>query len=547
MNKKVLILLFTFSTVLFLRAQNDADRQIEVEMKYVPVLIDAYKIESVPVIDKPSVKPPAFSYNIKAKQVETPKIVNPIPAADLFKKEETVFPSSFVKLGYGNYRTPLAELYFNNNKNEKYSYGAHYRFLQTNSNLNFNFADFTDHHLKGFLRAYNKVGEFGLEATYKQNAYNYYGFNDTIFADKKGLNRTIKNFDANVYFNSTPNNSSKVKHRSLFNFYNYQIGTAQENQYALKSKVYANVSNFNDLENGVLSADFGVDYNTFEFENQSLKRLFIQVDPRFNFIYDGLKIAAGFNSTILFDGNDTAKPYINPVIRVTYPLIENAADIYGGLDGRYHKQSLRNIIQSNPFVSQYDLTNSFDNIKVYAGVAAKIGSSADAVFEINYSDVSNMPLFISNFDSINSFSVIYRQVSFLKFSGAFNYSFSEVVRIGFSGNFYNYEVDQEKEAWQLPNVDAKLNAKFNIKNKFYPHIDIIAMGMQNQRTGLDKNTYKSSKINAFYDISAGIDYRFKKKLSVFVQANNIMSSRYQRWYQYPVLGFNIIGGITMIF
>ena len=93
-----------------------------------------------------------------------------------------------------------------------------------------------------------------------------------------------------------------------------------------------------------------------------------------------------------------------------------------------------------------------------------------------------------------------------------------------------------------------MNMRFNIKNKLYPHIDIMAFGAQKQKT-MDINTKinTSNSIDAFYDISVGLDYRFKNKLSAFVQANNLLNNRYQRWYNYPVYGFNIIGGITMIF
>ncbi|MCC6819088.1 MAG: hypothetical protein IT245_09370, partial [Bacteroidia bacterium] len=159
----------------------------------------------------------------------------------------------------------------------------------------------------------------------------------------------------------------------------------------------------------------------------------------------------------------------------------------------------------------------------------------------------------NEYDSLNSFSVLYRQVNVLKFTGAFNYSFSESVRFGFIGNFYDFSVSGEPQAWQLPNGDARLNMQFNIRDKVYPHFDLMAMGIQKQRSGTTNKTgtgtvaYSTSSLKAFYDISAGIDFRFKKKLSAFIQANNLINNRYQRWYNYPVYGFNIIGGITMIF
>ena len=550
---------FSFFAVLLLfgqlTAQNSKDtstnRVMVIGLKYQPILIDAYKIESVPVINKPTPQSPNYTYQIPSKQVETPKIVNPIPAADFFKKETFEYPSSYVKLGYGNYKTPLAELYFNNKKDEKYSYGAHYKFLQTNSHLNKGFADFTDHNAKAYLRTYSRVGELGMELSFNQNDYNFFGFNDTLDLTRNDLKRRIKNFDALAYFNSTPNSKNKVKHRSSFNFNQFQIDQVSETNYAVKSNIYSSISNFNDLQNGVLSAQLGLNYMTTKLDTSTtFKRLFIQVDPRFDFVYDDLKFSVGFNSTIFFNGNDTAQPFINPVIKVTYPLIKDVANLFGGIDGRYHQQSVRNLVNTNPFVNRYDLTNTFDNVRLYAGISAKVGSSADALFEINYTDISNMPLFVTRYDSVprlNAFTTIFRQVNIVKFSGAFNYSFSEKFRIGVLGNFYNYSVNREAAAWQMPDVDAKVNLKMNIKNKIYPHLDFVAMGSQQQRTGLTEATKTDSKIDAFYDLSAGIDFKFKKKISLFVQANNIMSTRYQRWYNYQVLGFNLIGGLTMLF
>lgn len=535
-----------------LSAQNSKDtstnRVVSISGEYKPRFMDVQKVESVPVIEKPSITPVAYTYNIKPHQVNTEKIVNPIPVSDLNNFQESIYPTSFIKLGYGNIRTPLAEIYLNNKQSKLYSYGLHYRFLQSNSDLNQKFADFTNHAFKGYASRYTEIGEIGMSINYRMRKYYFYGFDTATKAAEGNLARTVSTFDANAYFNSTAISDKKLKHRTQFNFYNFKVGNANETQYALSSKLYGNIKNFNDFKNPQLSAVIGIDYNTFKNDTQKvIKRLFITFDPRFDFEYEGMKLSGGFNTTVFFNGNDSAIPFVNLVLKGSYPIIPNIAELYAGIDGRYQKQSLRNIINTNPWATQYEMYNQYENIKSYVGVNTKISPSADAMFELSYSDNSNMPIFITSGDSLNSFGIKYRQFNILKFAGAFNYSFSESVRIGLLGNFYNYGSDDEPEAWQMPSIDGKLNMKFNIANKVYPHFDILAMGVQKARTGMDDKTYKSSSLKALYDISAGIDYRFKKKLSVFVQANNILGTRYMRWNNYPVYGFNIVGGITMIF
>ena len=535
------------------------NKDITVTGEYKPKFMDVQKIESVPVLEKPTVKPATFTYNIKPHKVNTEKIVNPLPVADLNTAVDNIYPTSFVKLGYGNINTPLGEIYLNNKQSKQYSYGMHYRFLQSNSELHNSFADFTNHAFKGYASTYTDIGELGLDVNYKNNKFNFYGYDTSNKAAEANLGRVINSFDARAYFYSTAISDKKLKHRSQFNFYNYQVGKMVENQYAISSKLYANIPNFNDLKNVQLNGVIGVDYNTYKNDTfEILKRLFIQFDPRMDFIYEGLHLSVGFNTTLFFNGSDSAVPYVNPVVKATYPIIENVANLYAGIDGRYQKQSLRNVMQTNQFTTKFEMKNLYENSKAYIGLNAKMGASADALFELGYSDVSNMPLFVTinnpstpliDRDSLNSFTIKYRQVNIFKFTGAFNYSFSESVRIGFIGNFYEYGLSDE-EAWQLPASDARLNMRFNIRNKVYPYFDLMAMGIQKQRSGETDNnprTYSNSSIKAFYDMSAGIDFRFKKKLSAFVQANNMMNNRYQRWYNYPVYGFNIIGGITMIF
>src|SRR5688572_1073087 len=103
-------------------SDTSVNKTLQIVNEYKPKFIDAQKIESVPVIDKPVVKPVTFTYQIKSHQVNTAKIVNPIPMADIEMKQNEIYPNSFVKLGYGNLKTPLAEIYLNNKQNNKYSY-----------------------------------------------------------------------------------------------------------------------------------------------------------------------------------------------------------------------------------------------------------------------------------------------------------------------------------------------------------------------------------------------------------------------------------------
>jgi hypothetical protein len=44
-----------------------------------------------------------------------------------------------------------------------------------------------------------------------------------------------------------------------------------------------------------------------------------------------------------------------------------------------------------------------------------------------------------------------------------------------------------------------------------------------------------------------VEYRYSKRISAFIQLNNIASQRYQRWYNYPVQPIQVMGGVTARF
>ena len=55
------------------------------------------------------------------------------------------------------------------------------------------------------------------------------------------------------------------------------------------------------------------------------------------------------------------------------------------------------------------------------------------------------------------------------------------------------------------------------------------------------------KIDPIFDFNLGMEYRFTKKLSAFVDVNNILSKNYEIWGNYHVQGINVMAGVTYSF
>jgi outer membrane receptor protein involved in Fe transport len=45
----------------------------------------------------------------------------------------------------------------------------------------------------------------------------------------------------------------------------------------------------------------------------------------------------------------------------------------------------------------------------------------------------------------------------------------------------------------------------------------------------------------------GFEYKIKKQFGAFINLNNIFGKNYERWHNYPVYGFNVLGGLSLQF
>jgi len=75
-------------------------------------------------------------------------------------------------------------------------------------------------------------------------------------------------------------------------------------------------------------------------------------------------------------------------------------------------------------------------------------------------------------------------------------------------------------------------------------MDLIAQGGMK---ALDPATDKTVKVSPAFDLNLRGEYLFSESFSFFLQFNNITSNKYPIFLNYPVRGFQVMGGITWSF
>ena len=111
------------------------------------------------------------------------------------------------------------------------------------------------------------------------------------------------------------------------------------------------------------------------------------------------------------------------------------------------------------------------------------------------------------------------------------------------------------EAWNLPPYQLALGATYSLQNKLIATLEAQFLGAR--KAGYYEDPTDPSQalpippvtrdLDGYLDLHLGLEYRYTKRLSVFLDMSNLSASKYERWYRYPVQRGLLMGGATYSF
>ena len=93
-------------------------------------------------------------------------------------------------------------------------------------------------------------------------------------------------------------------------------------------------------------------------------------------------------------------------------------------------------------------------------------------------------------------------------------------------------------------LQLALGSSFNIYSKFTLQIDFVTQGGMK---AFDNLTLKTLTLDPALDLNVKANYFLSKQFAVFLKFNNILSSDYPLYYNYPVRGFQAMAGLSWSF
>jgi hypothetical protein len=542
------LLLFTlFLSETRINAQTPIKKEVDVVKPYEPAVSDAHKIDVFPAINDSVVIKPTIQYNINPVMINTEYQVSAISAAKMTSMPISKLYKSYIKLGIGNYTTPLAEICINSARSKKYTGGVFFGHQSSSGKLKLEngdkvFAGYSETAAELFGKKYLKNAFLYANGRLQGNTvydYGYYPELDTVL-EKGNIRQNYFLASVSTGVKSMNLDSSKLTYDLglMYNFFQDRVKHG-ENNIDINAK-------FQKLYKGFLvglNTNFDLLKRNAKLDSSKYANSVFMLDPWMGLSSNEYHLFGGLK--IYFPNEDnTLKPSFIPYAEFQFTAVKDVLIPYVGVGGHLDNHSYHNIAFENPFITPTLLVKNSVTRSMYGGVKGSLGAKASYIIKVDFSHLKDHYFYVNDTASVlrNTFTVVYDNGTMFNGYAEMNYDYSELLSFGLKANYYDYNLEHEKYAWHKPNFDLTFSTNYNLRNKILVNFDIVAVG---KRYAKEFSVNQPDKVlSGTIDFNLGIEYRYTKILSAWLKLNNITASKYYKWNQYPTQRFNAMAGIT---
>lgn len=541
--KKLIATVIIFSMVAAVQGQrrqpsDSTKRTVVVTSAYKPQVKPAAKINFSAATPLADTGKPSLTYNVPAQNLfftYQPALLKPLA----MNIDTTVSwdNSNYVKLGFGNYRTPFAQagISFGDGKGSAMNVLA--KHISQKGNIPFQQYSHSD---INFLGIFNTQGnnEWRGSAGFSNHTQYLYGFQpDTLKFDKDDLKQRFTTLSALVGLRNKVANEYGISYDPTLAINLFSDNhSGNETNFRLDAPLSKSVGR-------VLAVNLGFTADITSYKpghGGSVKNNLYYLSPAVAFKTPNFKFNLGFtpawdNQVFSFLPNITAEGKLN----------EEKFILLGGWIGFFEKNDYRVLTTINPFIHQPGELFNTRIREFFAGFKGSAGSHFTYNARVSTRNYSNTLLFVNDSLDGKTFQPVFEpKMKSLRVHGEVGYTMQEKFSLlaGATINQFSGLANNER-AWGLIPLEVTGALRWQVLKDLHVKSDFFFWDGPRFRTKEGGSTKEDPAI----DLSAGVEFRVVPKISLWLQMNNLFNNRYQRWNQYEVLGFNVMGGIVYSF
>ena len=545
MNKIFLIFTVGLLGAVSVKAQRDTTKTqaIDITSSFKPVLRNAIKIN--------------FSGSQLLADTSQPKLGYTIPSQNLFYAYQPISlrplalaqdtnlylgDRNYLKAGFGSYNTPYlaAGLSFGDGKTSLINLTGAYI---ASKGKDIEFQDYNMLRVKGTGSYFLPKNEVYASAAVSLDNYFLYGYDHDLYNFSKmqvrqqfqdisisgGIRNTVSN-ESNVSYN--PNlqvsfftNKDRLSETSIV----VELPAEKKLNELITFKLAAKGDFTNYATKGYIPGDISFGNNI------------LQIAPALSYNTPLLKLHGGLTPT-WNNGDFTWLPNVYAEFKVQ----EKVFLVQAGWVGRYIKNTYRNLSAINPYLNTLTEQNNTKEIEYYGGIKATIGKHFNFNAKAGWLTYRDLPFFINDIATDEKSFLISNETKVKNFRvhGDINYVNQEKFTLNAGVTFNGYTgMKVNNKAWHTLPMEFTSSLRWFAFDKLLLKGDFYFFNGGNYLT----KAGGSAPLSGGTDLSAGAEYKINKQFSAWMNANNILNDKYERWHNYQVYGLNLTAGVLIHF
>ncbi len=508
---------------------------IEVIQSYKPVVKKAPKPEWVPQVPPADTTRPTLSFEVPQQTLYYTYTSGNLRPLALGKDSLKIPFPNYIKAGAGNLSTLYLDAGLGNIKGKNYATGIHLHHMSQTGSIKSQQTASSGLEAEGLYYQKDKLWHASVSA--ERNQYFFYGYDHNVYNySTDSVKQTYTGVKAAVDMKS----KFILEEREIFyqptvdiSLYDARYNTSETHfgfnapfNYWFDSSLEAQVT---------VSASFTHLKTGFGKDNNNLGQLTPGV-----ILHEGKITGHGFLGFAIGKGG---KASALPDILADYIIPGSNLTLSGGWQATIRKNTYEQLTSENPYLYNTYAVAQSRRDELFANLAGSYTTHLTYTVRASWWNFTHLPTYVNIPGDYKQFYILYDEVSAFSLRGAVRYTESSKWSAGLAAEFYSFYQGSLAYAWHEPTLKLRGDVSVN------PVKGLTVMGYVSVLGGMvaQNHALQAVTLGPNVDLGFNAEYQLVSRLSAFVELDNLLNSKYERWLGYQAYGLNAYGGLRLKF